>query len=85
MASTNLALIIAETPQIIANMARLEAKKKALVLLCHQCENLNQQEMTFKFLCVLLFCFHMSFEQKYKNAIIITQKNVLSLFLSTNV
>ena len=44
MASTNLALIIAETPQIIANMARLEAKKKALVLLCHQCENLNQQK-----------------------------------------
>ena len=42
MASTNLALIIAETLQIIANMARLEAKKKALVLLCHQHENRNQ-------------------------------------------
>ena len=42
MASTNLALIIAETPQIIANMARLEAKREALVLLCHQHENRNQ-------------------------------------------
>ena len=42
--TAELALIKAESPQIIANMARLEAKKKALVLLCHQCENLNQQK-----------------------------------------
>ena len=40
--TAELALIKAESPQIIANMARLEAKREALVLLCHQHENRNQ-------------------------------------------
>ena len=40
--TTELALIKAETPQIIANKARLEEKIEALVLLCHQCKNANQ-------------------------------------------
>ena len=42
--TAELALIKAETPQIIANMACLEAKRKALVLLHHQHENANQQK-----------------------------------------
>ena len=39
--TAELALIKAETPQIIANMARLEEKREALLLLCHQCKNGN--------------------------------------------
>ena len=40
--TAELALIKAETPQIFANMARLEEKREALVSLCHQCKNANQ-------------------------------------------
>ena len=39
--TAELALIKAETPQIFANMARLEEKREALLLLCHQCKNGN--------------------------------------------
>ena len=42
--TAELALIKAETPQIIANMAHLEAKRKALVLLHHQRGKANQQK-----------------------------------------
>ena len=42
--TAELALIKAETPQIIANMARLVEKREALVLLCHQREIGNQQK-----------------------------------------
>ena len=42
--TAELALIKAETPQIIVNMAHLESKREALVLLCHQREIGNQQK-----------------------------------------
>ena len=40
--TAELALIEAETPRIIADMARLEGKRETLVLLYHQRENANQ-------------------------------------------
>ena len=40
--TAELALIEAETPRIIADMARLEGKRETSVLLYHQRENANQ-------------------------------------------
>ena len=69
-------LIKAETPKIIANMACLEAKRKALVLLRHQRENANQQKFF-----VILFLY--VFRTRIKECNNYHPTNVLSLFLST--